>query len=167
MKLSRRLLCTVLFLICIGSYAQESEAESFKQGFRLGLGLNGGVATGDFFNMALGADARLQYDLTSDTSFTLTTGYTQLFGDDNIDDLGFIPAKVGFKAFLWDSHPFYVMGEVGAGFAVTNDYDMTSFIWAPSVGYAIGPYDISLKFEGMSDFDANQIALRLAYGFNL
>lgn len=165
MRVFKRLISVALLLISISSYAQE-EGESFDQGFRLGFGLNGGVTTGDYFNMALGADARLQYDLTSDTSFTFTTGYTQLFGDDNIDDLGFIPVKVGFKAFLWNN-AFYVMGEAGAGFAVTNDYDLTSFLWAPSAGYTSGNYDLSLRFEGMSDFEANQITLRLAYGFKL
>jgi hypothetical protein len=38
--------------------------------------------------------------------------------------LGFIPAKAGFKAFVWNDE-FYVMGEAGAAFAVTNDYKQT------------------------------------------
>jgi hypothetical protein len=41
-----------------------------------------------------------------------------------LKDLGFIPAKAGFKAFVWNDE-FYVMGEAGAAFAVTNDYNQT------------------------------------------
>jgi hypothetical protein len=34
-------------------------------------------------------------------------------------DLGIIPAKAGFKAFIWNDQ-FYVMGEAGAAFATSN-----------------------------------------------
>jgi hypothetical protein len=145
----------------------EPALDNYEQGFRLGFGLNAGPATGDYFNFALGGDVRLQYDLTQKTSLTLTTGYTHLFGEeDYIDDLGYIPVKAGFKAFVWENS-FYVLGEVGAGFAVTNDYDETTFLWSPGVGYANDVIDISVRYEGMNDFNADQIALRLAYGFRL
>jgi hypothetical protein len=50
----------------------------------------------------------------------LTTGYTNLF-ENKADgkDLGIIPAKAGFKAFIWNDQ-FYVMGEAGAAFATSN-----------------------------------------------
>lgn len=141
-------------------------ANGYERGWRLGFGLNAGVTTGDYFNWALGGDVRLQYDLSQRTSLTLTTGYTHLFGEDEIPDLGFIPAKAGFKAFIWEDR-FYVLGEVGAGFAVTNDYDETAFLWSPGIGYANDWIDVSLRYEGMTDLEADQIALRIAYGFKL
>jgi hypothetical protein len=56
----------------------------------------------------------------------LTTGYTNLFvskADGFVGqtgkDLGIIPAKAGFKAFIWNDQ-FYVMGEAGAAFATSN-----------------------------------------------
>jgi hypothetical protein len=56
---------------------------------------------------------------------TLTTGYTNLFvskadfpGQTEGKDLGLIPAA-GFKAFIWNDQ-FYLMGEAGAAFAVSN-----------------------------------------------
>lgn len=60
------------------------------------------------------------------TSVTLTTGFTDLFNGNNVKDLGFILAKAGFKAFVFEDR-FYVLGEVGAGFAVTNGYNDTLF----------------------------------------
>lgn len=162
------LLLAAIITLGTSAFAQQKApaTANYNQGFRVGFGLNAGAATGDYFNWALGADARLQYDFTKRTSITLTTGFTNLFGDNDIPDLGFIPVKAGFKAFVWDDE-FYVLGEVGAGFSVTNNYDKTTFLWAPGIGYATKYIDISVRYEAMDDFNANQIALRLAYGFRL
>ncbi len=162
------LMAAALFMLGGTAFAQSSldDPDQYDQGFRIGFGVNGGVTTGDYFNWALGGDIRAQYDFTQRTSITLTTGFTNLFGEDEIKDLGFIPVKAGFKSFVWGNR-FYVLGEVGAGFAVTNDYDETTFLWAPGIGYANKYFDVSLRYEGMNDFNADQIALRLAYGFRL
>lgn len=148
-------------------------AKNYDQGFRLGFGLNGGYVFDDPYDFSLGADARLQYDLSKRTSITLTTGFTNLFIGDDIKDLGFIPVKAGFKGFIWEDQ-FYLLGEIGAGFAVTNDYDETTLILAPGIGYANKYIDLSLRYEYYNDFadiDGNkgvgQLALRLAYGFRL
>ena len=74
--------------------------------------------------------------------------------------------KVGFKAFVLEDQ-FYVLGEIGAGMAVTNGYNDTTFLWAPGIGYANENFDISLRYEDYHKFNTNQIALRLAYGFKL
>lgn len=168
MKLMKNFLIAAVLLMSAGNYAQETiTSDNYDQGFRIGFGLNAGGVTGDYFNFALGGDVRLQYDLSRDTSLTLTTGFTNLFAkEDEIKDLGFIPAKAGFKAFINGSR-FYALGEAGAGFAVTNDYDEVSFLWSPGVGYANDVIDLSVRYEGMSDFNADQITLRLAYGFKL
>lgn len=165
----KSLLLSGLMLAGMTASAQDTDIvknDGYEGGFRLGFAVNAGLTTGDYFNWALGGDVRLQYDMTKRTSLTLTTGFTNLFGDGDVPDLGFIPAKAGFKAFVWEDQ-FYVLGEVGAGFAVTNDYDETTFLWSPGIGYATDVIDISVRYEGMNDFHADQIALRLAYGFKL
>lgn len=146
--------------------AQDLKTKNFDQGFRLGFGINGGLPTNNTYNYSLGADARIQYDLSKNTSVTFTTGFTNLFIGNNLPDLGFIPAKVGFKAFVLEDQ-FYVLGEIGAGMAVTNGYNDTTFLWAPGIGYANENFDISLRYEDYHKFNTNQIALRLAYGFKL
>jgi hypothetical protein len=146
--------------------AQNTESSNYDQKFKLGFGINGGLPTDNAYDWALGGDVRLQYDLTKRTSVTLTTGFTNLFIGDDVDDLGFIPAKAGFKAFIWEDQ-FYVLGEVGAGFAVTNGYNDTTFLWAPGIGYANKHFDVSLRYEDYHKFETNQVALRLAYGFEL
>jgi len=146
--------------------AQEQKDTKYDRGFKLGFGINGGLPTDNAYDFSLGADVRLQYDLSQRTSVTLTTGFTNLFIGDNAKDLGFIPAKAGFKAFVWENR-FYVLGEVGAGFAVTNGYNDTTFLWSPGFGYANKSFDVSLRYEDYKKFETNQIALRFAYGFKL
>lgn len=157
------------------SFAQDA-TENYDQKFKLGIGIAGGIPTGDPYDFSLGADARLQYDFNKTYSLTATTGFTNLFIEGDKNDLGFIPAKVGFKAFVFKDQ-FYLMGEVGAAFAVTNNYDQTSLILSPSIGYATKHIDFSLRYEHFSDFDVIRnntvksglgiIGLRLAYGFDL
>ena len=147
--------------------AQKTAApNTYEQGFRLGFGVNAGAPTSNPYDFALGGDVRLQYDLSQKTSLTLTTGFTNLFIGDGAKDLGFIPAKAGFKGFIWEDR-FYIMGEAGAAFAVTNGYNETSFLWAPSIGYANKYVDISIRYEDYQKFNTGQVALRLAYGFKL
>lgn len=149
-------------------------AQNYDQGWRLGFGLNGGYIFENPDGATLGGDVRIQYDLSKRTSITLTTGFTNLFRDGDGTDLGFIPVKAGFKGFIWEDQ-FYLLGEVGAGFAVTNDYDDTTLILSPGIGYVPSKYiDISLRYEYYNDFyratgdkGIGQLALRLAYGFKL
>ena len=163
-----------MLFVGVAGFAQEGtnlSNDGYDGGFRLGFGLNGSYATGDYFEWGLGGDVRLQYDLTKRTSLTFTTGFTHLFaeeveGQPDINGLSYVPAKLGFKAFIWEDS-FYVLGEVGAAFAVTKDVDETAFVWAPGIGYANENFDLSLRYESMEDFETNQIALRLAYGFKL
>ena len=102
-KIKIALVFAISMMFATNSNAQETQpAKNYDQGFRLGIGLNAGYAAHDPYKLALGADARLQYDLSKRYSVTLTTGFTNLFVS-KVDgsDLGFIPAKAGFKAFVW------------------------------------------------------------------
>ncbi|MEW5676162.1 hypothetical protein ABGT15_07600 [Flavobacterium enshiense] len=130
--------------------------------WRLGYGLNGGIPTKESYKFSLGADARLQYDFTTKTSIAATTGYTHLFSTD--DDTGFIPAKLGFKAFL--GNQFYVLGEAGGAFGIQKELG-NSFLWAPGIGVATKHIDVSLRYENYNDYNTGQISLRLAYGYKL
>lgn len=168
----------MMFVSNVKAQETTKETTNYGKGFRLGFGVNTGYATNDPYKLALGADARVQYDLSKRSSLTLTTGFSNLFvSKADGPDLGFIPAKAGFKAFVWNNQ-FYVMGEVGAAFAVTNHYNKTSLLLSPSIGYASKHIDISVHYERYSDFakvndngsigkGIGQVGARLAYGFEL
>lgn len=193
MKISGKIK-TVLVLAISAMFASNVEAQETKevknydQSFRLGVGANAGYSVNDPYKLSLGADVRGQYDLSKRYSLTLTTGYTNLFvskadgfpGQTEGKDLGIIPAKAGFKAFVWNDQ-FYVMGEAGAAFAVSNvdnTRDKTSLLLSPSIGYATKYIDISLNYTHYNHFDrlnsngslnrgVGQVGVRLAYGFEL
>lgn len=187
-KIKTVLVLAISAMFASNVQAQETkEVKNYDQNFRLGVAVNGGVPTNnDVYNFSLGADVRGQYDLTKRYSLLLTTGFTNLFdykdAQDltNTKDLGFIPVKAGFKAFVWNDQ-FYVMGEAGAAFAVSNvdnTRDKTSLLLSPSIGYATKYIDISLNYTHYNHFDrlnnngslnrgVGQVGVRLAYGFEL
>ena len=189
-KVTTGILAAAAFIFTATTQAQETKnaATNYDQGFRLGVGLNAGYSTNDPYKLALGADVRGQYDLSKRYSLTLTTGYTNLFqskadgfpAQTEGKDLGLIPAKAGFKAFIWDDQ-FYVMGEAGAAFAVSNvdnTRDKTSLLLSPSIGYATKYIDVSLNYTHYNHFDrinnngslgrgVGQVGVRVAYGFKL
>lgn len=158
----------------------------YDQGFRLGFGVNAGYMFNpsdtfgdtDIFNgLALGGDVRLQYDFSKRISVTLTTGYNHFFIDKDIKDLPFtefcdigqIPVKAGFKVFFWEDQ-FYGLAEAGAGFTVSKNSPFeedTTVILSPGIGWANKWVDLSLRYEHYTEFEAGQVALRLAYGFRL
>ena len=185
-KIKTGFVLAIAMMFANNAQAQETKkVDNYDQGFRLGFGANAGYSVNDPYKLALGADARVQYDLSKRYSLTLTTGFSNLFvskadvfpGQTEGKDLGFIPAKAGFKAFVWNDQ-FYVMGEAGAAFAVTNNYNKTSLLLAPSIGYASKYIDVSVHYEHYSDFaklnnngsvgkGVGQVGVRLAYGFKL
>ncbi|MDN3706740.1 hypothetical protein QW060_06295 [Myroides ceti] len=155
-----------LLSVCIGSgnaFAQTSQTnDGYRKGFRLGFGINGGLEMNQKYEAALGADARLQYDLSQKTSVTFTSGYTHLFQEG--DDAGFVPVKFGFKYFF--ANNFYALGEAGAAIGATGDLN-NSLLLSPSVGFANKYIDISLRYENYTDYNVDQLGIRIAYGFSL
>ena len=180
MKMTEKIKILFVFVIAImfAGNANAQETAKYDQGFRLGFGTNAGYTIDDPYKLALGANVRVQYDLSKRYSLTLTTGFTNLFvSKADGSDLGFIPAKAGFKAFVWNDQ-FYVMGEAGAAFAITNGYNKTSLLVSPTIGYATKYIDLSVHYEHYSDFakvnnngsvgkGVGQVGVRLAYGFAL
>jgi hypothetical protein len=172
----KTILSVFAFIATASMYAQSTKQENYNQGFRLGIGLTAGLPINDPYDFNLGADARLQYDLSKTYSITFTTGFSNFFVEGDKNDLGYIPVKAGFKAFVFEDS-VYLMGEAGGAFAVTNNYDKTSLLLSPSVGYVTKNFDFSLRYEHFSDFPSikdnvvkdglGQVAFRVAYGFKL
>lgn len=149
---------------------------------KLGFGANVGVPTSSLYGLSLGADVRVQFDVTKQLSVPVATGYTNFFAKDNrflptgekLRDYGYIPVKTGLKYFFDPTGSgVYAMGEVGAAFGVTN-HAKTTFLYAPTLGYSwSNGLDLGLKYENTGkgvDYIGNntgQIALRIAYGLKL
>ncbi len=169
----------ILFILVLGTttaIAQDIPGDTYQQKFKLGIGASVAYPFEDPYNLNVGGDVRLQYDLSKKYSLTATTGFSNLFVSGDNNDLGYIPAKLGFKAFVLKDK-FYLMGEAGAAFSVTNKHNDKSLLLSPGIGYATKYIDVSVRYEYLPDFPSirnntadkglGQVALRLAYGFKL
>lgn len=159
----------LLFILIILSAAM-ANAQGNNSTWRVGFGIDAGIATSDAFKYALGGDIRIQKDFNQCISGTLTTGFSHFFEKDHFagysqygSPYNVIPLKLGVKYFVGDN--LYLGGEAGAGFAF--EQWGTSFVWSPSVGMAFkNGIDLSLKYEDyIKDKAAKTLGLRLAYGF--
>ncbi|WP_299471289.1 hypothetical protein [Mucilaginibacter sp.] len=145
-----------------------------KSVWRLGVGLEGGIPTGnahDYFGAQIGGTARLQYGISDNLALTLTSGYYNFFAKNDYknvggDDLGMVPVKAGIKAFV--SQNIYLGAEVGAGFE-TSLGKSTKLIASPGIGWANQSWDVGVRYENYSGQSNNYglVGLRLAYGFGL
>lgn len=159
MKTLLKIIILTIFLLLVFT----TNAQKFEKGFRLGYGLNGGIPVNKQFDFSLGADVRLQYDLTLKTSLSATTGYTELFSKPE-GDRGFIPLKLGFKSFL--GNQIYILGEAGQAVGLKKEFG-SSFLWTPGIGIATKHIDVSLRYENYTKYETGQISFRLAYGYKL
>jgi hypothetical protein len=168
---STNFLSTVVAAVALfftASVSAQTEPAGDSRDTRLGIGLSVGLPTNDLYNIAVGGDLRLQKDFYSNISGLLSLGYTNFSIKDEAGggSLGFIPLKAGVKIF--PTERFYFSGELGA-FGSDKGQE-TAFVYAPGIGIGFNRgIDLGLRYEGISVNNSNlgQVALRLAYGFNL
>jgi hypothetical protein len=163
----------VAMFIGVNSASAQTNERPDSQAWRLGVGVSAGLPTNDAYNIALGGDLRLQKDFFSNISATLSAGYTNFSIKDEAKvpgfptSVGYIPVKAGIKIF--PTERFYISGEVGAGFG-TDKGQGTALVYAPGIGLGFNNgLDVGVRYEGFTQDNTNldQVALRLAYGFNL
>lgn len=144
----------------------EGELKEFEPHLRFEYGGNIGLASNKNFNYLIGAEAGLQYYFNKKSAATMAFGYNYAF-DGKARNLGYIPLKTGYKYFI-KTGKVYLLGEVGMGVSTTKGYNGVGFLLAPSVGYITqSAYDLSLRYENLSQFDSGQIIFRVAYSFKI
>ncbi|MBK0378772.1 outer membrane beta-barrel protein [Mucilaginibacter segetis] len=183
MKTTTKLIATAFTAVALffGTNVKAQNAGGDSQNrVRLGIGLEAGVPTGnlhDFSNFSLGGTARLQYDIKSNVSLMLTSGYYNFFSKNastsfggvtytaDPKDQGMVPVKAGVKIFYAPS--WYISAEAGAGFETQYAKD-TKLILSPGIGYASDSgWDVGVRYENFSGQDNNYglVGLRVAYAF--
>jgi len=160
----------------LSSNANAQTSNAAPNPWRLGIGVEGGIPTGNeknFSNFELGGTARLQYDADSRLGITLTSGYYNFFGKDvpglpgtKYTNDGIVPLKAGIKAFF--APEIYFGAEAGAGFE-TRSGGNTKLIVSPALGYANRTWDVGVRYENFSGQNDNYglVGLRVAYAFGL
>ncbi|QKJ30892.1 hypothetical protein HQ865_14415 [Mucilaginibacter mali] len=180
-----KLLSAAAFIVAAILSGLNAKAQAIKDGqWRLGIGLEVNKGLGDFgdaTSIGIGITPRLQYGLSSDLAFTLTSGYYHFFGKTYTSsiltpfgtttatvtgaDVNLVPLKAGIKAFFTEG--WYFGAEVGAAFSTAKN-GKTLLDLSPALGYASGPWEVSGRYEHLSnDGSLGFVGLRVAYGFDL
>ncbi|MGY4384210.1 hypothetical protein ACVWYN_001236 [Pedobacter sp. UYP24] len=173
MKMSTKFFASAVAAIALFITTSVNAQDSRK----FGIGVTLGVPTIDNYSVALGVDARLQFDVTKQLSIPVAVGYNHYIAKNNVlnlPDYGYIPVKTGLKYFLNETGAgVYAMGEIGAAFGVSKSAK-TTFLYAPTIGYSwSNGLDLGVRYENTGkgvDFIGSkfgQVALRVAYGFKL
>lgn len=174
-KLQFFLISGMLCILC----SFNAQAQSLSKNFSFGLGLEGGLPTGDVkeaYNVAGGLTVRLSYKVGNGFA-TLTSGGIafipeSLEGEDVKAGL-LIPVKAGYKYIIQDR--FFLMGEVGYGsfkqyYSDENDelasFSDGGFAFAPSVGIQFNALELGLRYEAVSLPGGSLSFLGLRVGFN-
>jgi hypothetical protein len=165
-KIASAVAAVALFFVSQNTFAQGSDD---SQATRLGIGISAGASTTNPYGFVIGGDVRLQKDLASNVSGMVSLGYNNFSVKDSapIPNYGVIPLKVGLKVFPVER--FYFSGELGAEFS-TQKGARTAFVYAPGIGVGTNSgIDIGMRYEAIQRTGSTlgQVALRLAYGFNL
>src|SRR6185503_19854679 len=130
-------------LLLTSSVNAQTSTASTPNPWRLGIGVEGGIPTGNeknFSNFELVGTLRLQYDADARLGITLTSRYYNFFGKDvpgfagtKYANDGIVPVKAGVKAFF--APGIYFGAEVGAGFETWTGGN-TKLIVSPALGWA-------------------------------
>lgn len=161
----------ILFLPATVLAQEDVNHLNFENETRLGIGLDLGLPTQDEYDFVIGGVVNWEMDVSETFATNLSAGYTNFSLDDEIeslDNVGFIPVKLGVKIF--PSRPFYFSAEAGAAFNTTDEALGTAFTYSGGVGFLLNNgLDLSLRFEDyVRDVaDPSQFALRIAYNFDL
>jgi len=185
----------ILFLLAtsaIAVKAQTTPVTPSSGGIIYSVGVETGISTGNFKDTHkgnIGGSIQADIPVANQLYATVTAGYTNFFGKDNVYgsglsavDLHYLPVMAGIKYFPISN--FYVQGDAGAGFALNKKdqgYTKTAaFLYTPQVGVQF-PFgsksyiDAGVRYEATTDFTSNStynskvnfFGLRVAYGFGL
>jgi hypothetical protein len=156
----------ILMLMASGAMAQ------FSGGLELGIPMG---TFGDGANLGFGVTARYDAPIKDKLSWTGTIGYLSygLKGSGVSGHTSMIPIMGGIKYYFNEANNgFYGGADIGfvpitvsvdvSGFGNSSASE-TRFGFAPGVGYRMGQFDFSGRFNLISDF--NSFNLRAAYVF--
>ncbi|GAC1378983.1 MAG: hypothetical protein NVSMB45_00560 [Ginsengibacter sp.] len=169
---------TVFVIFFLALFSQFANAQ--LKGFRIGLGLEGALPSGNFSNVYSGGgglSARFEIRPTHNLAFNATVGgilFAPKSGN-GIRTLVNIPVKIGAK-YILVGH-LYGMLELGNTHSLAYVYgngsvthtSNNSFTYAPSVGVQLIGFDIGLRYETFGPLPTNPgnnsfLGLRLGFG---
>lgn len=179
MKKQLSILTALFLILTLTLQAQDAKQPASGKKFKVGLGLEVALPTGNLgnvYSLGTGLTLRFLYKITPQFGATFTTGGI-VFIPKNVNNLNSnskasisIPFKLGGRYKFSDK--FYGIMEIGSTHSIiyykgaNNDVAHTSgnsFTYAPGVGLLLGGFDVSLRYEGYSS--TGFLGLRLGFFF--
>ena len=138
---------------------------TFAQG-DLKLGFNAGLPTGDigdYSNLQVGVDAAYLFSLVGIVEVGPMVGYSHFFGEDDLDDVQFIPIAASGRVDL-----LMLVAGLDLGYALALEDGMDGGIYyRPKVGFGFGLLDLFVSYSGVSSDGANVSSLNLGVELSL
>ena len=139
----KKLLLTVL-LIFLGMSPAMAQND-------IKLGVHGGAPLGDaddISSFALSADVAYLFDPIGILEVGPLVGYSHFFGDEDFDDLQFIPVAASGRVSL--PQLFFVGVDLGYAFGLDDTVD-GGFYYRPQIGYNFLNFAFVLSYSGITD----------------
>ncbi len=168
----KKIILTFSFVVfaLVAAFSQDGK---FSGGLELGLPL--GTAA-DGVGIGFGLSARYEAPIQDKLNWFATAGFLSYSGKDfttNIlgqpftvkgSSLTLIPIQGGVKYYFQESdNGFYGSGELGLFIASGSGSSETKFGFTPGIGYRLEKFDLSARYNAVSDF--NTFGIRAAYIF--
>lgn len=164
--MKKMILSAVIMIAAFGASAQNNKALSFSVGAEVGA-VTGNL--GDFYSVALGATAQIDYKLVSNFAVTANSGFITFTGKKisgtnlKYQSQTLIPLLIGGKYYFENSKAYGAL-QLGSSFS-TRSGGGSSFTYVPGIGYKFNDrVDAVLKYTGYSG-DGGTFGVRLAYTF--
>lgn len=156
--------CLLILAISTVSFLG-AQAQTNKEGFTFGGGINLALPLGDFktsHSFGIGAQLQGEYMFSENLSAVATTGYTSFFGKSQTFDnglggtttykapsAGLIPILVGAR--FYPSEQFFVGAQIGYGiFTGGGGNAPKGFEYRPQVGFNAESFQVILHYDGVS-----------------
>ncbi|WP_034062367.1 hypothetical protein [Lacinutrix jangbogonensis] len=154
----------VVLVLAIASFTQANAQGSDW----IKLGIHAGLPIGDVTDshaLVLGLDLKYQFLNTNSYAVGISTGYTNYFGEDEIEDIGIIPIAGLFR--YYPTKNFFLGADLGYGFARSGDEDDNGFYYRPEIGYHDNNWNIYGFYQGISLNELNPSSIGIGISFNI
>lgn len=164
----KKIILLVAMLVAGATFAQKHEVDVNSKNSWLKVGLNAGLPVGDIDNassFALGLDLKGQYLVTPNFGIGLASGYTHLFGKNDTDDFGIIPAAA-FARYYFKPKGLFLGADFGYGFLTNVDNNSGGLYVNPQIGYHNRDWNFFAYYQNTfaeNDFDIQVVGIGATY----
>lgn len=165
----RKLILLFALFVVGTTYAQDVNVDNVtSDNSWLKIGLNAGLPVGDvddFASFSSGLDLKGQFLVTPNFGIGIATGYTHLFGKDEAEDFGIIPAAA-FARYYFQQSGLFLGADFGYGFLTNVDGNDGGLYLNPQIGYHNDDWNFFAYYQNTfadNDFNIQVVGIGATY----